>query len=146
MSEEAKVEDRNANRSRTPTSEAFNKYIGSGWADRNQQLPATDAVAPFAAKRRATVAAAFTGKVLVIEAGATKQRSNDTEYRYRAHSAFSHLTGWGTHTVPDSVLVIDARTGSPTSTLFFRPTAGRDTDEFFANPAIGEFWVGARRV
>jgi Xaa-Pro aminopeptidase len=28
--------------------------------------------------------------------------------------------------------------------LFLRPTAGKDSDEFFANPAIGEFWVGAR--
>ena len=144
MSEEAKVEDRNANRSRTPNSEAFNRYIGSGWAEGSADLPAVDPVAPFAAARRATVAAAFAGKVLLIEAGAPKQRSNDTEYRYRAHSAFSHLTGWGTHTVPDSVLVIDARTGNPTSTLYFRPTAGRDTDEFFANSAIGEFWVGAR--
>jgi Xaa-Pro aminopeptidase len=28
--------------------------------------------------------------------------------------------------------------------LFLRPTAGKDSDEFFANSAIGEFWVGAR--
>jgi Xaa-Pro aminopeptidase len=79
----------------------------------------------------------------VIAAGDLKQRSNDTDYRFRAHSAFSHLTGWGTRTVPGSVLVIDTRKTTK-ATLFFRETAGRDTDEFFANPAIGEFWVGAR--
>ncbi|MEN9715854.1 MAG: hypothetical protein RJA35_1321, partial [Actinomycetota bacterium] len=28
--------------------------------------------------------------------------------------------------------------------LYLRPTAGHGTDEFFANPAIGEFWVGPR--
>jgi Xaa-Pro aminopeptidase len=41
------------------------------------------------------------------------------------------------------VLVIDARQ-EPRHILFLRPTAGKDSDEFFANSAIGEFWVGAR--
>ena len=52
--------------------------------------------------------------------------------------------GWGSATVPGSALVIDARGKKPKSTLYFRPTAGRETSEFFANPAIGEFWVGSR--
>ncbi|MEO0049444.1 MAG: hypothetical protein RL556_776, partial [Actinomycetota bacterium] len=91
----------------------------------------------------AKVAAAFDGKVVVIEAGDLKARSNDTDYRFRAHSAFAHLTGWGADTVPGSVLVIDARAAVKT-TLYLRPTAGRNTDEFFANPQIGEFWVGQR--
>ncbi len=119
------------------------KYIGSGWAERDDRLPKVDAVAPFAAKRRASVAKAFKGKVVVIAAGDMKQRSNDTDYRFRPHSAFAHLTGWGAQTVPGSYLVIDARKGVK-STLFFRETAGHDTDEFFANSAIGEFWVGSR--
>jgi Xaa-Pro aminopeptidase len=80
--------------------------------------------------------------VIVIEAGAPKTRSNDTEYRYRPHAAFAHLTGWGSETVPDSVLVIDNKGSN--QILFLRPTAGKASDEFFANPAIGEFWVGAR--
>jgi Xaa-Pro aminopeptidase len=144
MSKDAKkLASRNANRSRTPQSEQFMKYIGSGWAERDDTLPATDAVAPFAAKRRAAVAKAFKGKVVVIAAGDMKQRSNDTDYRFRPHSAFAHLTGWGSSTVPGSVLVIDARKGLK-ATLFFRETAGHDTDEFFANSAIGEFWVGSR--
>jgi Xaa-Pro aminopeptidase len=119
------------------------KYIGSGWAERDDRLPKVDAVAPFAAKRRASVAKSFKGKVVVIAAGDMKQRSNDTDYRFRPHSAFAHLTGWGAQTVPGSYLVIDARKGVK-STLFFRETAGHDTDEFFANSAIGEFWVGSR--
>lgn len=28
--------------------------------------------------------------------------------------------------------------------LYLMPTAGRDTDEFYANAAIGEFWTGPR--
>jgi Xaa-Pro aminopeptidase len=39
-------------------------------------------------------------------------------------------------------LVIDSEQSN--QILFLRPTAGKDSDEFFANPAIGEFWVGAR--
>jgi Xaa-Pro aminopeptidase len=138
-----KLTARGSNRSVTPTSKAFLNFIGNDWADRDNRLPKQDAVAPYAAKRRAAVAKAFKGKVIVVAAGELKQRSNDTDYRFRAHSAFSHLTGWGTHTVPGSVLVIDARKTTK-ATLFFRETAGRETAEFFANSAIGEFWVGAR--
>ena len=29
-------------------------------------------------------------------------------------------------------------------TFFFRPLAGRDTEEFFGDSRYGEFWVGAR--
>jgi Xaa-Pro aminopeptidase len=93
--------------------------------------------------RRQKVSKSFTGKLILIKAGAPKTRSNDTDYRYRPHAAFAYLTGWGSKTVADSVLVIDTRDSSK-EILFLRPTAGKESDEFFANPAIGEFWVGAR--
>jgi Xaa-Pro aminopeptidase len=134
--------DKGATRSRTPHSKEFLDYISSGWADKAATNIATDKVAPFAKKRRQALAKAFPGKVLVIEAGAPRTRSNDTEYRYRPHAAFAHLTGWGSRTVADSVLVIDTKQNK--DILFLRPTAGKDSDEFFANSAIGEFWVGAR--
>jgi Xaa-Pro aminopeptidase len=139
---QAENPDKGATRSRTPHSKEFLEYISSGWADNPPVKVAVDEVAPFAKARRQAVAAAFPGKVLVIEAGAPKTRSNDTEYRYRPHAAFAHLTGWGSRTVADSVLVIDTKQSK--DILFLRPTAGKDSDEFFANPAIGEFWVGAR--
>jgi Xaa-Pro aminopeptidase len=82
--------------------------------------------------------------VLVVPAGPPKVRSNDTDYPYRAHSAFAHLTGWGSDTVPGSVLVLRPRSGGHDATLFFREAAGRDSDEFYANPEIGEFWTGPR--
>ena len=134
--------DKGATRSRTPHSKEFLDYISSGWADKAATNIATDKVAPFAKERRQAVAKAFPDKVVVIEAGAPKTRSNDTEYRYRPHAAFAHLTGWGSRTVADSVLVIDTKQNK--DILFLRPTAGKDSDEFFANSAIGEFWVGVR--
>ena len=91
----AKLAARNSARSHKPTGNSFVKYIGSKWAEDKTPLPKQHKVAPFAAKRRAKVAKAFPGSVIVIEAGDSKQRSNDTEYRYRPHSAFAHLTGWG---------------------------------------------------
>ena len=139
---QAENQDKGATRSRTPHSKEFLEYISSGWAENTPAKVAVDKVAPFAKARRQKVASAFPGKVLVIEAGAPKTRSNDTEYRYRPHAAFAHLTGWGSRTVADSVLVIDTKQNK--DILFLRPTAGKESDEFFANPAIGEFWVGAR--
>ena len=146
MSKDAsqKLAARGTTRSQRPLGEAFTKYIGSNWAPDSTPLPKQDKVATFAAKRRQVVASKFKGYVVVIPAGAEKERSNDTNFRFRPHSAFAHLTGWGTATVPDSVLVIDARGKTPKSILYFRETAGKNTDEFFANSAIGEFWVGSR--
>lgn len=139
---QAENQDKGATRSRTPHSKEFLEYISSGWAENTPAKVAVDKVALFTKARRQAVASAFPGKVLVIEAGAPKTRSNDTEYRYRPHAAFAHLTGWGSRTVADSVLVIDTKQNK--DILFLRPTAGKESDEFFANPAIGEFWVGAR--
>lgn len=136
-------QDEGETRSRTPHSREFLDFISSGWANNPSAKVTTDKVAPFAKQRRLAVAEKMRGKVIVIEAGAPKTRSNDTEYRYRPHAAFAHLTGWGSRTVADSVLVIDARS-EPKEILFLRPTAGKDSDEFFANSSIGEFWVGKR--
>ena len=141
---EQKIADRVNNRSHRPTSEKFLQFVGANWASQPDVLPPAAEVAKFAAARRKQVADAFVGKLVIIEAGSLKTRSNDSDYRFRPHSAFAHLTGWGTDTVPDSVLVIDARAHGATSTLFFRETAGRNTPEFFSDSTIGEFWVGQR--
>ena len=131
-------------RTRTPQNRKFLEYMGANWASQKESLPKKAEVAKFAAARREAVAKNHKGQILIFEAGAAKVRSNDSDYMYRAHSAFSHLTGWGSATVPDSVLVIDARGKNAKSILFLRETAGHQSDEFFANAAIGEFWVGKR--
>jgi Xaa-Pro aminopeptidase len=139
--------DATSNRSTTPVSDTFRDFISGGWADRPEPLPAPREVAAYAAARRARISALHPGERLIVPAGPAKVRSNDTDYVYRAHSAFSHLTGWGSDAVADSVLVLEPRLGQAgghDATLYFLPTAGRDSDEFYANAAIGEFWTGPR--
>ncbi len=150
-----------SNRSTTPGSDTFRDYIAHGWADRDDALPPAREQARFAAERRARLSQAFPGKRLVIPSGAPKQRSNDTDYPYRAHSAFSYLTGWASDAEPGAFLVLepsDAKNAATAAnaenaanvdaghdaTLYFRERAGRDSDEFYANPEIGEFWIGPR--
>jgi len=133
-----------SNRSTTPVSETFAQYISSQWADRADAVPAAREQASFAAARRAHISSMYPAKRLIIPAGAAKVRSNDCDYPYRAHSAFAHLTGWGSDTVAGSVLVLEPVADGHHATLYFREAAGRDTDEFYANPEVGEFWTGAR--
>jgi Xaa-Pro aminopeptidase len=125
--------------------DGFLSTISTGWAERPEILPPAREQASFAARRRDAVSAAFPGKRLIVPAGPFKVRSNDTDYPFRAHSAFAHLTGWAADAVPDSVLVFEPRdeTGHDV-TLYFRERADRTTAEFYANPSIGEFWIGPR--
>ncbi|MDO9589933.1 MAG: aminopeptidase P family protein, partial [Microcella sp.] len=132
------------NRSTTPASETFRTYISGGWADRPASGASERPQSRFAAARRAALSRLYPGVRLVIPAGPAKQRSNDTDYPYRAHSAFAHLTGWGSDTVAGSVLVLEPTGSGHEATLYFREAAGRDSDEFYANPEIGEFWTGRR--
>jgi Xaa-Pro aminopeptidase len=124
-----------------PSSPAFKRFIASGWAPRPERPPARLASAPYAAARRAAVAAALPGERLVLPAGTFRVRSNDTDYRFRPHSAFAHLTGLGTDREPDSVLVLEP---SGEAVFYFRPRAERDTEEFYADARYGELWVGVR--
>lgn len=133
-----------ANRSTTPASTTFQTYIGSEWADRAEVIPAPRAQAPYAAARRAKLSALYPDRRIVIPAGEMKRRSNDTFYPFRAHSDFSYLTGWGSDSEPDAVLVMEPTPSGHDATLYFRERAGRDSDEFYANSDIGEFWVGPR--
>jgi Xaa-Pro aminopeptidase len=133
-----------SNRSTTPVSDSFKDYISGNWAERTEGKPKPREQSPFAAKRRERISELYRGKRLIVPAGAAKTRSNDTDYAYRAHSAFSHLTGWAGDTVPGSVLVMEPTADGHVATLYFRGPAGRGTDEFYANPEIGEFWIGPR--
>jgi Xaa-Pro aminopeptidase len=128
-------------RARTPDSSVFKQFMASQWADVSSPRPTPTPMAKQAELRRQKLVEAFPGEVLVIPAGSPKQRSNDTDYPYRPHTAFTYLTGWGSDTVPGSVLVLH---DAAPATLYVLGPAGRDTDEFYANAAIGEFWTGPR--
>ncbi|MBP2437770.1 aminopeptidase P family protein [Microbacterium amylolyticum] len=143
--EAQKAEESNSNTNRRqPYPQGFLDTISTGWADRPDTLPSPRAQAPFAERRRATLSAEFPGRRLVIPAGEYKQRSNDTDYPFRPHSAFAHLTGWGADSVADSVLVFDPTDDGHDVTLFVRDRATRETEEFYRDATIGEFWVGPR--
>ncbi|MEH3090421.1 MAG: aminopeptidase P family protein [Microbacterium arborescens] len=133
----------NTNR-RQPFPSGFLSTISEGWADRTEPAPQPREQASFAAARRQRLSASFPGRRIVIPAGSLKQRSNDTDYPFRAHSAFAHLTGWGSDVVPDSVLVLDPVDDGHRATLYLRDRADRTTAEFYADASVGEFWIGPR--
>lgn len=138
------VENRGANRSHRPDSDSFKAFIGSNWGERPAG-PARAEVADFLPPRHVKAAAPFPGERLVIPAGPLKVRSNDTDYRFRAHSAFAHLTGLGAELEPDAVLLLDpVEGGGHEAVFFFKPRAPRNSEEFYADARYGEFWVGAR--
>ncbi|HEY5820753.1 MAG TPA: aminopeptidase P family protein [Propionibacteriaceae bacterium] len=128
----------------TPFSEAFKAFIASGWAPYPSELPATLPAAQAAPARREQVSRQFPGVRLVIPAGGFKVRSNDTDFRFRPHSAFAHLTGLGTDREPDAVLVLEPTDTGHDATLYFRPRAPRDSAEFYSDARYGEMWVGQR--
>ncbi|MEX1077699.1 MAG: aminopeptidase P family protein [Homoserinimonas sp.] len=141
---EAQAPRATSNRSTTPVSERFKDYIGSNWAERTDAVPEPREHARFAAARRVKLSALHIGQRLIIPAGSAKVRSNDTDYPFRAHSGFAHLTGWGSDSEPGAVLVMEPAGDRHDATLYFRERAGRESEEFYANPEIGEFWIGPR--
>lgn len=125
--------------------------MASNWAPTPEHSPEREAVAGYAATRRQAISGQFKGERLVIPAGPLKVRSNDTDYRFRPHSAFAHLTGLGVDHEPDAVLIMEPVEegkgddgGHHHATLYFRPLAGRDTEQFYADSRSGEFWIGPR--
>jgi Xaa-Pro aminopeptidase len=129
---------------KAPFPRGFLETISTGWAERPDTLPEPREQAAWAARRRARVSEAFRGQRVVVPAGGLKQRSNDTDYPFRAHSAFAHLTGWGRDAEPDAVLVFEPRDDGHEAVLYFRERADRTTAEFYSDAAVGEFWIGPR--
>ncbi|MEU0571040.1 aminopeptidase P family protein [Nonomuraea sp. NPDC005983] len=114
-------------------------FMRTGWADTRRTDVAALPIAPWAAKRRAALAARFPGERLVVPSGTLKVRSNDSDYRFRPHSAYSYLTGAAE---PGDVLVIEP---SGEATLYVRPRSPRsEGQEFYRDRRYGEFWVGRR--
>lgn len=116
--------------------EALTEFMRQGWADPPVDSP-EEPVAAWAAKRRGRLAERFADDVVVVPAGPLKVRANDTDYPFRADTAHVWLTG---NQESDAVFVMDH--GQPT--LFFRPRASRQSDEFFRDARYGEFWAGRR--
>ena len=128
-----------------PVAEQLTDFMKTGWAPSPLDGITQAAVASFSAQRRAKLSAAYPGLRLILPAGAAKVRSNDTDYRFRAHTAFSYFSGVnGLDALPDSVLVLEPNDNGHEAVLFVHPRSSRDSEGFFKNSKHGEFWVGRR--
>ncbi len=132
------------NRSTTPISEAFRDFIQTGWSAHTRDAPQPLPHLSHVVDRRQRLSASFPGMILIIPAGSTKVRSNDTDYPYRPHTAFTYLTGWGSPATPGSILCGTPGESGHQWQVFVLPPAPRTSDEFYANSAVGEFWTGPR--
>jgi Xaa-Pro aminopeptidase len=101
--------------------------------------PARPDVAQHAARRRAALSEHFRGQLIVVPAGAPKVRANDTDYPFRAASAFTWLTG---ETVADAVLVMTPTADGHESTLYVREYAQPGEVAYFTSRTHGAVWVG----
>jgi Xaa-Pro aminopeptidase len=117
---------------------ALLEFMTTGWAAREETLPAEHPSAPYRARRRAALAERFPGERLVVPTGGYKTRANDTEYRFRPATEFAHLVG--SHE-PDAVLVLEP---DGSAVLYQAPVMDRSTPAFFTDRVYGELWVGPR--
>ncbi len=129
-----------------PTPEPLKRFMEQGWAPSPLEDLKKSPAAAYAVARRMKLSESFPGKRLIIPAGTFKVRSNDSDYRFRPHTAYAWLTGIsGTDAVPDSVLVLEPHGSGHESLLFIHPRSTREnSEEFYRNVRHGEFWIGRR--
>ncbi|HET9186353.1 MAG TPA: aminopeptidase P family protein [Acidothermaceae bacterium] len=123
-------------------SPALTAFMREGWAEPAPPKLEPTEVAPYTAKRRAALSAAFRDRAIVVPAGQPKVRNNDVSYPFRASSDFIWLTGAGE---PDSVLVMVPDGDGHGATLFARRPAPRsESEEFYRDRVYGTLWTGPR--
>ena len=126
-----------------PVSAKLADFMMTGWADTERTDVRPLPCVPFTAPRREKLSTLFAGHRLVIPAGTFKVRANDTDYRFRPHSAFAWLTGIpGSEAVPDTVLVFEPHGNGHDVYLYLHPRSSRESAEFFRDRRHGELWVG----
>jgi Xaa-Pro aminopeptidase len=101
--------------------------------------PADPECAPYAAKRRIALSAATAGRLVVVPAGGLRVRANDTDYAFRAQSAFTWLTG---ETEADTVLVLRPEGSGHEAVLYVPEYAQPGEIRYFTDRAHGAVWVG----
>ena len=125
--------------------DALAEFMKTGWAPTPLEgIVPSEAIA-FCKVRIEKLSKKYPGKRIVLPAGSLKVRSSDTDYRFRAHSAFSYFTGiTAGDAVPDSVFLLEPTASGHEPLLFIHPRSPRDTSEFYRDAKYGEFWVGRR--
>lgn len=124
---------------------ALAEFMKTGWAPTPLVGILPSEAIPFCKVRIEKLSKKYPGKRVIIPAGSPKVRSSDTDYRFRAHSAFSYFTGiTAGDAVPDSVFILEPKNDGHEALLFIHPRSSRDTPEFYRDAKYGEFWVGRR--
>ena len=134
-----------------PRSEAFKRFVASGWGAARRRRPGA------VTRRTASPASGasgcrrqFPGERLVIPAGgaaAAQQRHRlpvPPALGVRPPDRPGHRPGAGRRAGARAAGRRDG--GGHEAVLYFRPRAGRDTEEFYADARYGELWVGVRPV
>jgi len=128
-----------------PTQDAMSEFMKTGWATDEEEIISAHPVTAYTKLRRDKLSKKYLGKRLIFPAGCLKVRSNDTDYPFRAHSAFAWITGIvATDSVPDSIFIMEPAGDGHEPYLFVHPRSSRDSDQFYKNTRYGEFWIGKR--
>ena len=128
-----------------PIADAMVEFMKVGWAPSPLDGVTAHPSIPYTKIRRDKVSKQFVGKRLIFPSGSLKVRSNDSDYQFRAHSAFSWFTGIvASDCVPDSLFIMEPTADGHQGLLFIHPRSPRDNNEFYKNTRYGEFWVGRR--
>lgn len=124
-----------------PQTAAFREYMGAGWGPVDRTPDVIPGAAAAAGRHRELISAQFGGRTLVVTAGRSMLRSNDTEFGFRPDSDFVWLTSCQAE---GAVLVMRPSGAGHDATLFIPEAAGPggDDDTFYADAMRGELWIG----
>jgi len=128
-----------------PIADAMTEFMKEGWAPSPLTGVNPHPSIPFTKIRREKLSKQYPGSRLIFPSGSLKVRSNDSDYPFRAHSAYSWFTGIvASDCVPDSLFVMEPNGAGHDALLFIHPRSPRDNNEFYKNTRHGEFWIGRR--
>ena len=130
-------------RKRPAMSPGLVEFLGTDWQPAPTMPHPADGsgVAGHASRRRQALSEHFAGQLIVVPSGQLKTRANDTDYAFRAASAFVWLTG---ETVEGAVLVMTPRSNSAghDATLYIRAYHHAGSEGYFTDHRFGAIWVG----
>ncbi|MEP6598950.1 MAG: aminopeptidase P family protein [Actinomycetota bacterium] len=123
-----------------PMSAELRAAIASDWDPAPPMPhPARPDGASYPASRRGALSMHFPGELIVVPSGVLKTRANDTEFVFRAASAFTWLTG---ETTEDAVLVMTPTSTGHDAVLYVREYVPPGDVGYFTNRLHGALWVG----
>jgi Xaa-Pro aminopeptidase len=120
-------------------STGFLANIATGWGAADRRLAVEPGAAGAAEQHRTRLSAQLPGETIVVAAGRSHVRANDTFFEFRAASDFVYLVGCG---FDDAVLVMRPVAGGHDAVLYITPPARPGDDAFFRDSIHGELWVG----